>query len=781
MKFSYNWIRELVPGLEAGPKGLMKLITMKTAECEGVEEFAPWLKAVCVAEVLSVEPIEGSHNVKAVVNAGPEFGTRSVVCGAPNCRPGIFTAYVPPGVTVSGGKHVRTAKIAGIESEGMLASGDELGINRDHEGIVELSGVKPGDAIPGCPPDSVIEVDNKSLTHRPDLWGHHGMAREVAAITQHKLAEPADLSLIPSGAPAWKVDIRDFDLCPRYSALVFENVTVGPSPLWLQERLSAVGLNPISNVVDVTNYIMAELAQPMHAFDAEWLHGNTIIVRRAAEGEPFNALNDESYTLNPSNLVIADERGPVALAGVIGGAGSAINDKTTRIVLESANFQAANIRKTSSALKLRTDASMRFEKAQDPVNTVRALARAVALLKEVCPGIRLVGGLVDSYQPAPAPAPIELPMEWLVRKLGRPIEASEVRGILESLDFQVDEPRPGVFSVGVPSWRATKDITIKDDLLEEVGRMVGYGTVPPQAPLQPVKQPWINEERLFHHSMRELTAAQGFTETCNYSFISEEMARRFGFDPAAHIRVANPISIEQSLMRMSLLPGIHKNILENARFSSDFRLFEIGNEIHPRSGGELPREVPHLMASVYSKGDGKSALFELKRLAECLMPGCTVNPGEALQYEHPARSATISWRGAIPGRIFELHPSLVETGRAAVLDLNLGTLFQLGPQPKKYTPLRRYPSSEFDLSVIAGLRDLCGSIQELIRSAAGPSCDRVAFLYGYQGKPLADDQQSLSFRVTVSAPDHTLSNEEVTAIRNAIIAKLRDSGYDLRG
>ncbi len=781
MKFSYNWIRELVPGLEADPKELMKLITMKTAECEGVEEYAPWLGAVCVAELLETAPIEGSHNVKAVVDAGPEYGRKTVVCGAPNCRAGVFTAYVPPGITVAGGKHVRSARIAGIESEGMLASGDELGINRDHEGILELAGVKPGDAIPGCPPDFVIEVDNKSLTHRPDLWGHHGMAREVAAITAGRLADPADLSLIPAGEPAWHVDIRDFELCPRYSALVFEGVQVGPSPLWLQERLEAIGLNPISNVVDVTNYIMAELAEPMHAFDADWLRGNTIIVRRAAEGEKFDALNGESYVLSPTNLVIADARGAVALAGVIGGAGSAINDSTTRIVLESANFQAANIRKTSSGLKIRTDASMRFEKAQDPANTVRALARAVALLQEVCPGIRLAGGLVDSWQPAPAPAPIDLPMAWLMKKLGRPMEAAEVRRILESLEFTVDEPQPGVFRVQVPSWRATKDVTIKDDLLEEVGRMVGYANVPPQAPLQPVKQPWVNEERLFHHHVRELTAAQGFTESYNYSFISEEMARRFGLEPAAHLKVANPISSEQGLMRMSLLPGIHKNILDNVRFSSSFRLFEIGNEIHKREGGALPREIPHLMAAVYAKDDGKAALFELKRLAECLMPGCSTLPCEARPYEHPARSASITWRGAQLARLVELHPSLVEAGRAAVLDLDLGAMFELGPEAKKYTPLRRYPSSEFDLSVVVGLRELCGTVEAQIREAAGTPCDRVAFLYAYQGKPLPEDRQSLSFRVTVSASDHTLSNDEVTAVRNAIIERLRAAGYELRG
>ena len=781
MKFSYNWIRSLVPTLDAGPTELMRLITMKTAECEGVEAFAPWLEAVRIAEVLSVEPIPDNHNVKAVVNAGPEFGTCTVVCGAPNCRAGVLTAYVPPGVTVAAGKHVRSAVIAGIESQGMLASGSELGLNRDHSGILEFASVQPGDRIPGCPVDYEIEVDNKSLTHRPDLWGHHGMAREVAAITGHKLSDPADMSLIPSGEPAWQIDIRDFDLCPRYSALVFDNVKVGPSPLWLQYRLEAIGLNPISNVVDVTNYIMAELAQPMHAFDASWLHDNTIIVRRAEDGEPFTALNDESYTLDHSNLVIADARGAVALAGVIGGAGSAINDQTTRIVLESANFQAANIRKTSSALKLRTDASMRFEKAQDPVNTVRALARAVALLSEVCPGIRLVGGLVDSWRPAPVPAPIALPMDWLIRKLGRPIEAAEVRRILESLEFTVGELAPGVFSVEVPSWRATKDVTIKDDLLEEVGRMVGYATIPPQAPLKPVERPWINEERQFHHAVREAIAAQGFTESYNYSFISDDMAHRFGLDPAGHLRVANPISVEQSLMRRSLLPGVHKNILDNARFSSDFRLFEIGSEIHPRPGGELPDEVPHLMAAIYSKGDGQAPLLELKRAAECLLPGCSLAPCAPLSYEHPARAAEISWRGVSLGRLFELHPTLVEVGRAAILDINLQQVLRLGPEVKKYTPLRRYPSSEFDLSVVTGLRQLSAELATQIRQAAGSGCERVDYLYAYRGKPLADDQQSLTYRVRVGAADHTLSSDDVTAVRNSIIESLKASGYTLRG
>ena len=783
MKFSFNWIREFVPGLKLSPPELARLITMKTAECESCAEFAPHLARVVAARVLAVEPIPGghnpgSHNKVALVDAGPLYGRKQVVCGAPNCRPGIVTAYVPAGVTL-GSREIRKAVIAGVESDGMLASGAELEINRDHEGIVECE-AEPGQPLPGCAPDYVIEVDNKSLTHRPDLWGHYGLAREVAAITGERLYDPVDLSLLPAPGNEWNVEILDYDLCPRYSGLVFDNVRVGPSPLWLQARLEAIGLNPISNIVDVTNLLLAGLPQPMHAFDAAKLHGRTIFVRRAAEGEVLAALDGETYTLNPSNLVIADAAGAVALAGVIGGAHSAIGPETTRIVLESANFEAACIRRTSSALKLRTDASMRFEKAQDPVNTLRALARAIVLLKEVCPGIRLAGGVIDNWRgPAPTRV-IDLPLEWVARKLGRPVDSDEVRRILESLEFGVADAGPGVYAVTVPTWRATKDVTIKEDLLEEIGRMVGYDTIPAVAPLQPATRPWINRQRFFQHQVRELCAAQGFTEVQNYSFISEDLARRFGFDPAAHLRVMNPISSEQSLLRTSLLPGLHRNLLENAKRFVEFRLFEIGYEIHKQSAGVLPQEIPHLMAAIYSTGDGAAALFELKRLAECLMPGCEALPAAARPYEHPARSASISWRGVEPGRLFELHPTLMEAGRGAILDVDLGALFRLGAEVKKYTPLQRFPSTAFDLSVVTGLRELSGLLRRRILAAAGPCCETVEYLYAYRGKPLPDDRQSLTYRVTLSAPDRTLSSEDLTAVRSSIIDALRAAGYELR-
>jgi phenylalanyl-tRNA synthetase beta chain len=726
MKFSYSWLRELVDGLTESPKELMRLITLKTAECEGLEETGVLLSEACEARVVTVEPL--GKNVKAVV-ATANYGIKTVVCGAPNCRPGLKTIYVPLGKKT----------IDGVESDGMLASASELGISRDHAGIIELTETLR------LTPDWIIEVDNKSLTHRPDLWGHYGMAREVAAITGKKLLDPVKEHL--RLGPQIAVTIEDYSLCPRYSALVFENVTIQPSPLWLQYRLESIGLNPISNIVDVTNFVMAELAQPMHAFDADKLHGGQIIVRTAHAGEKLAALNGETYELDVSNLVIAEPNGAVALAGVIGGADTAISATTNRIVLESACFNASSIRKTSSKLHLRTDASMRFEKSQDPENTVRGLARALELLQEVSPGIKLVGGLADAYQ-APKPLePIKLPLDWLNRKLGCEVPPVEVRRILEALEFKVDES----FNVTVPSWRATKDVSIKEDLVEEIGRMIGYDNITPVAPLSPARVPPANPEREFHHRVREMAAAQGFTEIYNYSFITEENAHTFGF--------TDLIQTEQDILRPSLLPGILKNIQDNARHFDSFRFFEIGNEIHP------DHETPHFVAVIFRKDTG---LLELKRLAECLLPGITVRPTHARSYEHPQRSALVGEAG----RLFEFHPKIVENGRASVLDLNLNVLNQ--SNEVRYKPLRRFPESAFDLSFIVPERTLIADVE-----AAMPKLNEILSIE-FMREFALPEKRSLSYRITAGAADRTLTSEEVSAVREQIIDAIKSKGYEFR-
>ena len=661
MKFSYNWLRDMVKDLDASPEELERLITIKTAECEGIE----------------------AH--------GSDF---------------------------------------------------------------------------------VIEVDNKSLTHRPDLWGHFGMAREVAAITGQPLRDPVMPQNFTSKNPPVKIVIEDHALCPRYSALAFDNVTVKPSPAWLQQRLEAVGLNPINNIVDVTNFVMAELAQPMHAFDADKLHDGPIQVRTAAQGEKIEALNGETYELDPLTLVIADPQEAIAIAGVIGGAGSAISATTKRLVFESANFNASHIRKTSSKLRLRTDASMRFEKAQDPVNTVRALERAYELLLEVSPGIRMVGGLADSYRAPKEQAPIVLPLAWLDRKLGRALPGEEVQRILEALMFKVERIDADSLSVFVPSWRATKDISIKEDLVEEIGRMVGYASITPTAPLIAARVPAASPERVFHNQVRDAAVAQGFTEVYNYSFLSEELAQKFSLDLDAQLHVTNPIVADQNLMRTSLLPGIWKNIGDNTRHFDSFRLFEIGREVHP--GGE----VPHFVAALFAKDDGIAGLLELKRLAECLLPGTEIKPSViARKIEHPQRAADVVHSGTVLGRLLEFHPSLIEQGRAAVLDLDLQLLMELHSQPVKYQQLRRFPSSDFDLSVVAGPRVLIADVQAAMRTLAGDYLLSIEFLRDFV---LPTGDRSLSYRLTAGATDRTLSADEVTAMRTAVIDGMRAAGYELR-
>jgi phenylalanyl-tRNA synthetase beta chain len=752
MKFSYQWLSEYVDlGIDA--KEVSRLITLHTAESEGVEVHGELLKGACPAKVISAEAIPNAKNQKAVVETAL-YGQKTLVCGAPNCRAGLETIYVPLGVK----------RVSGIDSDGMLASTAELGINSDDDGIIELNG-----NWQALEPDHVVEIDNKSLTHRPDLWGHYGMAREAAAILNKPLRDPVNPALVPSGKPGIEVVIEDFDLCPRYSAQVFENVSVAPSPYWMEYRLRSVGLGTKNNIVDVTNYLLAELPQPTHAFDADKLVGK-IIVRRAKAGEKLLALNDLEYTLTADDLVIADESGAIALAGVIGGKHSAIGPDTKRIVLESANFHAATIRKTSSRLKVRTDASMRFEKAQDPENTIRGIARGIELLAQVCPGIQPVGGVADTRAAAKPLTVISLKLEWLMRKLGREVPKPEVIGILERLAFQVQDQGAAI-SVTVPTWRATKDISIPDDLVEEIGRMVGYASIPPTAPLMPVAPPPVNVERRYHNRLRSIATQQGFTEVYNYSFVSEAQAARLEIPVEAHIKVLNPIASDQSLMRTTLLHGVLKNFEDNAKHFASFRFFEIGKEIHKQAAG-LPQEVSHLAAGVY----GESGLAELTRLAECLCGPVRIEPDTAVRpFEHPLRAAQVLAGDTPIGRLFEFHPDWVE-GRASVLDLNLDQTSQL-QRLVKYQPIRRFPASEFDLSVVVPARTYASKVEDVLSAAKTTHTESIHFTTDFT---LPNGDRSLTFRIVVAAKDRTLTQDEINKEREAFVQALASAGYSLR-
>jgi phenylalanyl-tRNA synthetase beta chain len=681
MKFSYNWLRELVPGLNMDVTEVARQITMKTAECEGVHD------------------------------------------------PGAF-----PGASVSD-----AAKAEGYEM------------------------------------DSIIEIDNKSLTNRPDLWGHVGMAREVAAIAGLSVADPVGEIPAAAGKGDLSITIEDPSLCARFSAQRVENVKAAPSPLWMQYRLNSLGVNPINNLVDVTNYILCELGQPMHAYDADLL-GDRIIVRAARKGEEILALNGEKYSLDEQDVVIADALKPVGIAGIIGGNNTAIRGTTKRIVLEAANFPAAHVRKSSARLKLRTDASMRFEKGQNPENTVRALARAVELLKQISPGCREAQP-IDNYARRLSTPKIELDIDWAERKLGRSLSTEEVINIFRSLVFGVEQLGARRLSITVPSWRATKDISIPEDLVEEIGRMVGYASITPQAPAvlaEPVPRNLQHEQQ---RALREAMVGQGITEVSNYSFISEAEAATFGYAPGDLLQVANPIVAEQKYLRPSLVPGIRRNLMDNSRYFGEFRVFEIGREYHKEKDGS-PLERTHLIASIYSRDTSGSGILEMKRVAGFVLPAFKAvpdkNPGKIM---HPDRSATIEVSGQRVGVLYELHPSLLEKGRAAILDVDLDTLLALPGQPKKYQPLRRFPTSSFDLSIVAGAHELVANLEGRLRQLAGDNLVSLQFLLIFL---LPGDKKSVSFRLTIGAENRTLTTEEVTRVRERVVQGIKAAGYELR-
>jgi phenylalanyl-tRNA synthetase beta chain len=358
------------------------------------------------------------------------------------------------------------------------------------------------------------------------------------------------------------------------------------------------------------------------------------------------------------------------------------------------------------------------------------------------------------------------------------MEPGEVRRILESLQFGVGENGPGKLLVTVPSWRATKDVAMPEDLVEEVGRMIGYDSIEPKPPLVPCAPSFDPPEREFLRGVKRMMAARGFTEVSNYSFISAEDARRFGLSAEDHIRVLNPIAAGQELLRSSLLPGLHRNIVENAKHFDEFRLFEIGHEIH--TAGGKPDERQHLTGTLFSRNDGIAGLLELKRIATCLAPGLHARAASPQPWEHSARCAELWWNGRQIGRLSELHPDLVENGRAAILDIDLGALLELTPVRASYTPVHRFPTSAFDLSVIAGARELAGNLELEMRRFAGELAEKIEYVREYQGERVPEGMKSVSFRVVAGAADRTLSSDEITDLRNRIIAGLNSLGYELR-
>ncbi len=608
MIVSWKWISQWVDTQGVDPLEFAKRFTCTVAEIDGVHRWGHGLRGVLVGDVIGVAPHPNADKLRL---ATVDLGSRQVqvVCGAPDLRLGMRVPFVPPGIKLPSGIEVRDGEVRGIKSPGMLASEADLGLSDDHGGLLSLDGVHAPagtDLTQAVDIEDVLyEVDNKSITHRPDLWGQYGVAREVAAMLNKPL-QPLDLRVnLAAGAP---VDVAvETPLCPRYCCARVAGVTTAPSPVGLRLLLRRLGVRPISNVVDATNLVMLETGNPLHAFDARYVRGNQIRVRAARPGEVVRTLDGQDRSLVPADLVIADGEGPVALAGVMGGGDSEIREDTREIILEAAAFDAATVRKTAMRVGLRTESSARFEKALDPELAHTAALRFLRTLLDLCPGAQVASELLDAGDFARQRPPTRVIVshcDYLRSRLG--VNKTEMPDAwivhcLRSLEFGVDPQPSGELAVRVPTYRATKDIHHAEDLVEELGRHYGYHRIASQAPLIPSRPAYTPGTRLAERKIRAaLTLQQGLCEVLLYGFDHDGQRQRLSLaEPGlGRMAVRNAISRDQGTLRRNLAPNliaaVEQNLLrgdgkEAPREGFVVGLFELGRVFVPVAGRTLPQ------------------------------------------------------------------------------------------------------------------------------------------------------------------------------------------------
>ena len=790
MLISLNWLERHVDLEGIDVDELARRFTLNVAELEEVHHVGRAAAATVVGHVLEAAPVEGTHLHHCRVDTGAH-GLRQIVCGAPNIAAGQRVPVALPGQTI-GDLTLDEREVRGLLSQGMICSEAELDLSGDHEGILVLD----GEPAPGTPlsevfpvEDTLLEIDNKSLTHRPDLWGHRGIAREVAAILGRPLRD-LDLHVDFTADRPLEIRVEAPVACPRYTAIALDGVTVRPSPRWLRVLLHRVGTRAINNVVDATNFVMLDLGNPLHAFDRREVHEDAIVVRHAQAGETFTTLDGVVRPLDPRDLVIADGARAVALAGVMGGENSEIRDDTSQMILESANFDASTIRMTSVRLGLRTESSARFEKSLDPHLAEDAARSFCRLLRELDPEVCVTSAFLDACEPIPAPPVVDLSVDYVCRKLGVQLSAERVCDMLRRLEFGVADRGAGQLAVTVPSFRATKDVGIAADLVEEVGRSFGYDHVPPQPPTVTLSRPHANHQKALERAARTyLTRAAGLDEVLTYSFAFEPLLERIGAAPARPVRIDNPISAEMPYLRAHLGPNLLGVLERNARRVDDLRVFELGRVFAPAGPDDevpvQPKILGALLAHTELGADEQASLFfglggVIGGLARAIgRPALRVTQGGVDHpWAHPARQATL-WLGdhAI-GYLCEVHPvtlkALDVVHRAALFELDLDAWRAAAPSPVAYQPIARYPSVFRDFAVVVPEAVRAGDVQDAIAGADPALIRSVTFQSAYRGAGLDGGHKSLAWSVTMAREDRTLTDPEVRTVEDAVWAALAD-------
>ncbi len=793
MKFSENWLRQLVD-IDADREALVQRLTMAGLEVEDVQVLGAALDGVVVGEIVAAEPHPDADRLRVCrVEAGLDEPL-TIVCGAPNARVGLKAPLATVGARLPGGIAIKQAKLRGVASSGMLCSGKELGVDADASGLMEL----PADARAGAPlvdvlglPDAAIEV---GLTpNRPDCLGMWGLARDVAAQFGGQLRIE-----VPEDVPAATATGRGIRLeagaaCPRYLGRIVEGIDpAAPTPLWMAERLRRAGLRPISVVVDVTNYVMLETGQPLHAFDNDALHGD-IVVRHAAAGEKLTLLDGNTVELNPDFLMIADGKAPLAVAGIMGGKDSSVTDTTRDVFLESAHFAPDAIGGRARKLGLHTDASHRFERGVDPELPRLALQRATALLCALAGG--QPGPVLDAERSADLPRrhAVTLRRQRLARVLGIDIADAEVRRILEALQCRVEDTDDGWRAVP-PSHRF--DIEREEDLIEEVIRIHGYEKVPTHAPSGELTLVADPEARLKSRDLARQLAARDYQEAICMAFVSDDLLQSWRFD-GDRVALSNPLSADLAVMRPSLLPGLVEALRRNrARQQGRVRLFELGHVFAPGDGA--PNEADQLAfvacGSAHAEQWGQPAreadIHDLKGDLESLL-AMTATPSawrfddqDLPHWLHPGRGARVLRDGTLAGYLGELHPRL-----AATLDLDdtilLAQLDLENVLPRtlpRAVAISRFPSVRRDLAVELPEAVSWGVVERTVRDTLGARLAQLQLFDRYSGKGLGDGRKSLAMGLILQDASRTLTDEDADrCVADALAALERDCMARLRG
>ncbi|OGF26225.1 phenylalanine--tRNA ligase subunit beta [Candidatus Falkowbacteria bacterium RIFOXYB2_FULL_47_14] len=807
MYLSLNWLKDFVDiPRSLAPEELARRLTMHTVEVESVVKEADKFKNIVVGEILEVRKHPQADKLQlARVRLKNEI--LDIVCGAPNIAVGQKVPVALVGAVLPNGLEIKEALIRGERSSGMLCALDELGLGDDHSGIFILD--KKAKLSQNLAEylklkDVILEVDNKSLTNRPDLWGHFGMAREISVFLGRKFKEPGAITADKNeSGTAIDVRIDDHGLCPRYMAVAMDNIKIGPSPRWMQERLAAVGTRPINNIVDITNYVMLEYGQPMHAFDGNLLSGSgkgyKITVRRANKGESIKTLDGEKRLLDEQMLLITDGNDPVAIAGVMGGETSEISDNTASIVFESANFNFVSVRRTSAKLGLRTESSVRFEKSLDPNLCETALFRAIELTRKICPGSKVISRIADEKKFALNQGPIKLDLDWVNRFIGLDIDKRKARKILERLGFAfVVDPAAGnrrdnALSVMIPSWRATKDIASKEDLAEEIIRVYGYDNLVSDMPEVKITVPETDRERLWEREIKNVLSMGGcLAEVYNYSFVGEEQLKKLGADRKDYLTLANPVSRDMTLLRQDLAPNLILNVRTNQARHDQFGLFEIGS-VYFSHEGELPKDdknvanLPHQekrLGIVYA-GKEDNVFVEVKTIIDYLLSyfnlKCDFNAAETMcDWADKAAIARVRANGKDIGKVYKLDQTAGKRSgikkEVAIAEINLRELFKClaGGGEKKYHPLDKYPSLNRDLAFIVDERVLFFDIANTILGFNEYIKEVELFDTYHDGEKLGKNRKNMAFHITYRADDRTLTSEEADGIQKALIKKLEE-------